>query len=281
MERYCVALTRVAVGGAAPLPSVAPRGICGKRNEERFGGADERSSGPFKRRMGGALERFGGADEGSGGLFKGRMGEAPGGSVAGCGLAVEWIGSWVLSVRAARVSLAGASPRRSVVFDIAEAPLGNGWIGISPAPGRGGAYQADLTRILQWGADMVLTMTTSVELERLGAADFGADLDSAGVVWRHLPIPDFGAPPPEVEALWPEVSAEAHGILARGGRVLAHCYGGCGRSGMALMRLMVEAGEEAEPALARLRDVRPCAVEMPAQQAWAAIPMFARQGWTS
>ena len=166
------------------------------------------------------------------------------------------------------------------MFTIAELRLGNGWLGISPAPGRGGAYQADLTRILRWGADLVLTMTTEAELERLGAGDFGADLAAAGVAWRHLPIPDFGAPPDEVAALWPEVSTEAHEVLAGGGRVLAHCYGGCGRSGMALMRLMVETGEDADPALARLRDVRPCAVEMPAQQAWAAIPMFERRGWT-
>ena len=164
------------------------------------------------------------------------------------------------------------------MLEIAELPLGNGMLGISPAPGRGGAYVVDLNRILGWGADLVLTMTTMAELERLGAGDFGADLKAAGVAWRHLPVADLGAPPAEVAALWPEVSREAHGILDRGGRVLAHCYGGCGRSGMALMRLMVEAGEDADPALARLREVRPCAVEMPGQRAWAAIPMFERRG---
>ena len=166
------------------------------------------------------------------------------------------------------------------MFRIAEVPLGEGWLGISPAPGRGGSYLADLAQILAWGADLVLTMTTAAELERVGAAYLGDDLAAAGVRWRHLPIPDFGAPPSEVRALWPEVSAEAHALLAGGGRVLAHCYGGCGRSGMALMRLMVEAGEDADPALNRLRYARPCAVEMPDQQAWAAIPMYERRGWT-
>ena len=46
--------------------------------------------------------------------------------------------------------------------------------------------------------------------------------------------------------------------------------GGCGRSGTAVLRLMVEAGEEASVALGRLRAVRPCAVETPEQFAWAA-----------
>ena len=40
---------------------------------------------------------------------------------------------------------------------------------------------------------------------------------------------------------------------------------------MALLRLMAEAGEDVDMALARLRSVRPCAVETTAQQAWAAL----------
>ena len=166
------------------------------------------------------------------------------------------------------------------MFQIADLPLGNGTIGISPAPGRSGDYFVDFTQIVRWGADLVLTMTTEAELDRLGAGEFGRDLEAAEVVWRHLPIPDFGAPPPEVAATWPGVSDEAHRVLDAGGKVLAHCFGGCGRSGMALMRLMVEAGEDAGPALERLREARPCAVEMPAQQAWAAIPMYERHGWS-
>ncbi len=145
---------------------------------------------------------------------------------------------------------------------VSELTCSGGTLGISPIPGRG-----------------VLTMTTEGELERTGAGGLGTDLEAVGVAWRHLPIRDFGAPPPDTAALWPEVSALAHATLGDGGKVLAHCFGGCGRSGMALMRLMVEAGEDADPALARLRDVRACAVEVEEQRAWAAIPMFERLGW--
>ena len=161
-------------------------------------------------------------------------------------------------------------------YRVWELPLRNGWLGIGPMPGRNGTYQADLTAILRWGADLVLTMTTQDELDRGGVAAFGADLSEAGVEWRHLPVPDFGAPPPETAAAWPKASAVSHSVLAEGGRVFAHCYGGCGRSGMALMRLMVEAGENADDALVRLRDARTCAVETEEQKTWAAAPMFDR-----
>ncbi len=165
-------------------------------------------------------------------------------------------------------------------YRISEIACGDGWLGIGPMPGRTGAYDADVTAILRWGAGLVLTMTTGAELERSGSDRLGADLAAAEVDWRHLPIPDFGAPPPETDALWPETSRAAHALLAAGGRVFAHCYGGCGRSGMALLRLMVEAGEDLDPALERLRAVRPCAVETDAQKAWAAIPMLDRHGWS-
>ena len=166
-------------------------------------------------------------------------------------------------------------------FAISTLALGDGEIGISPIPGRTGSYDTDLSMVLHWRPAVVLTMVTAQELSYVGAAGLGDDLAAAGIDWRHLPVPDFGAPPEETAALWPEASGAAHQTLGQGGRVLAHCYGGCGRSGMALLRLMIEAGEDADPALERLRDARPCAVEREAQRAWAAIPMYQRYGWTS
>ncbi|NND22769.1 MAG: protein phosphatase [Boseongicola sp.] len=166
------------------------------------------------------------------------------------------------------------------MFRIAEVPLGDGLMGVSPIPGRSGGYESDVAAVLRWEPDLVLTMVTRFELDHAGAGNLGGDLEAAGVNWRHLGVPDMGAPPPETAALWPEASALAHDLLGQGGRVLTHCYGGCGRAGMAAMRLMVEAGEEADHALERLRDARPCAVQSEAQRAWAAIPAFERRGWT-
>jgi protein-tyrosine phosphatase len=116
---------------------------------------------------------------------------------------------------------------------------------------------------------MVLTMATAAELA-LGAAALPADLAAAGIAWRHLPVADFAAESVALREGWAGVSGEARGMLGAGGRVLVHCLGGCGRSGMAALRLMAECGEAPEAALARLRRARPCAIETEDQRRWAA-----------
>lgn len=154
-------------------------------------------------------------------------------------------------------------------FHIADLPLLKGIIGICPMPGRSGAYEADLGALLRWSPDLVLTMTTAAELAARDAGSLPRDLALHQIAWLHLPVADFGTPPPETAALWPAASAGARQVLQAGGRVLAHCMGGCGRSGMALLRLMVDAGEDPDSALSRLRAARPCAVETAAQALWA------------
>lgn len=154
-------------------------------------------------------------------------------------------------------------------FAIAALPLGTGILGICPIPGGAGDYTNDLAALLAWGPRLVLTMPTQAELDSTGAGDIGRDLARAGIDWRHLAVGDYDTPGPEMARAWPEASGAAHRVLADGGKVLAHCFGGCGRSGMALLRLMIEAGEAPQAALLRLRAARPCAVETPAQLDWA------------
>lgn len=147
--------------------------------------------------------------------------------------------------------------------------VGRGTLAICPLPGRGGQYREDLDLIHDWRPGLVITLTTETEMAGAGARLLGSDVQSMGSRWRHLQIPDFGTPPPEVERLWPEVSAAARQALRGGGRVLVHCNGGCGRSGMVALRLMIEAGEDPDTALKHVRRVRPCAIETDDQMAWA------------
>lgn len=157
-------------------------------------------------------------------------------------------------------------------FVIYAIPVAGGIVGIAPLPGGGGSearYLADMAHMRDWQPALVMSMTPMAEMASVGVAGLGQDLQDLGTRWLHLPVPDYGVPAPEAAPVWAAGSRAALAALGGGGRVLIHCRGGCGRSGMAALRLMVEAGEPPEAALMRLRAVRPCAVETQAQLRWA------------
>lgn len=151
------------------------------------------------------------------------------------------------------------------IFVIAPLPLGVGTLALSPLP-RGAD---DLRALADFAPALVVSMTEAAEMADLGAGALPDWLAAHGIGWAHFPIPDFGTPPAHAD--WPRLSAQVLAVLQSGGRVLLHCRGGLGRSGMVALRLMVEAGEAPEAALARLRKVRPGAVETEAQFHWVAF----------
>ena len=160
-----------------------------------------------------------------------------------------------------------------MTLTIAALQVAGGTLALCPMPGRGGDYAGDLADVLAFAPTLVISMATLPEMAAKRADGLADDLARQGIGWLHLPVADFGVPGPDVAALWPGVSAQALATLSGGGKVLVHCMGGCGRSGMAVLRLMVDAGETPTGALIRLRAVRPCAVETDAQQDWAATPL--------
>ncbi len=158
-----------------------------------------------------------------------------------------------------------------MALTIAEIPVAGGVLGICPLPGREGDYAGDLAAMIGWRPALVLSLTGAEEAVLRGAGALGADLAAAGIAHGGYAIPDFGTPDRAARSLWPGLSAALRARLGAGERVLLHCLGGCGRSGMVVLRLMVETGEEGEAALARLRAARPCAVETKAQMRWALL----------
>ncbi|MEL0437273.1 protein-tyrosine phosphatase family protein [Phycobacter sp. K97] len=165
-----------------------------------------------------------------------------------------------------------ASPSAGIAgqpFTIFAVSVANGILAICPLPGASGDYAGDMGLIHDWQPGLVISMTTEAEHVAVGAATLGVDFQSMGSRWAHLPVADFGVPGGSTDAAWRRVSASARQALEGGGRVLVHCRGGCGRSGMAALRLMIECGETPERALKRLRLARPCAVETDDQLVWA------------
>ena len=147
------------------------------------------------------------------------------------------------------------------MFSISDLATGGGVLGLCPLP-----QVADVAALRDWRADLVLTLVEAAESAALSPG-LGAALAAAGIAQRHFPIADYGVP----VGGWAAVSADLHARLAQGARIVVHCRGGCGRTGMIALRLMVEAGEAPQAALTRLRAVRPCAVETEAQGIWAGL----------
>ncbi len=154
-------------------------------------------------------------------------------------------------------------------FIIHALQVAEGILAIAPMPGRGGHYAEDIAHLRDWKPALVVSMVTLPELAAQGAGDLGNDVQDMGTRWLHVPVPDMDTPGPEGEEAWHMASNAALSALQGRGRVLIHCMAGCGRSGMAALRLMIEAGEAPEAAFARLRAIRPCAVETAAQLEWA------------
>lgn len=148
-------------------------------------------------------------------------------------------------------------------------PVAAGIVAIAPLPGSGGSMAEDLLHIRDWKPSLVITLTTLAEETDAGLTNLGARLQDAGARWVHFPVDISGAPALARSETWHQASKIALSALRGGGRVLIHSARGRGRSGMAALRLMVEAGEPPDQALERLRALRPCAVETPAQIAWA------------
>ncbi len=189
------------------------------------------------------------------------------------GLAVQVLELHLLAVRLSLLNSLGEVMSEMVIYAL---QVGGGTLAISPLPGRYGDYGTDLDLIASWAPGIVLSMTTEVEMLQHGARNFGADIQGRACRWVHLPIDDFGVPGQDVLEQWPDASASARQALSGGGRVLVHCKGGCGRSGMIALRLMIECGEKPRDALARLRSVRPCAVETDEQLQWASTGRMVR-----
>lgn len=159
--------------------------------------------------------------------------------------------------------------KRMSGFIIHALPVAGGILAVAPMPGRGGHYTEDMAHLHDWRPALVITMLSLPELRATGHQMIGAELQDMGTRWIHVPVPDMDVPGPEAEETWHMASNAALSALQGRGRVLIHCMGGCGRSGMVALRLMVEAGEAPSQALGRLRAVRPCAVETPEQLDWA------------
>ena len=159
---------------------------------------------------------------------------------------------------------------------IDEVEVGAGRLGLTFCPGKKqpdaltGSWSRDLAADLDvvrgWGASIVITLLEDHELKSLDVEDLGAEVERRGIEWHQLPIQDAGIPRQAEHARWFLAALRAQQVLTKGGRVLLHCKGGLGRTGMMGARLLVENGAVPRDATAAVRAARQGAIETSEQE---------------
>lgn len=160
-------------------------------------------------------------------------------------------------------------------LQIAELQLepGAGCLGLTLCPGKkdaGGNWhrdlQDDLQAIRDWGAATIVTLIENHEFRMLGIESLERDVRAMDMEWIHLPILDVSIPDRRFEDAWVKVGPKLHSRLDAGERILIHCRGGLGRTGLVAGRMLIERGCEPRSAIQRVRAVRPQAIETIAQE---------------
>lgn len=155
-------------------------------------------------------------------------------------------------------------------------PSGNGLIGMTLCPGKKDKYsingpwerdlQTDLTVVQEWGAQALVSLMEEHEFDLLGVPEMGRMASELGLTWFHLPIPDVQPPGGQFKALWPNTGTALHQILDAGGRIVVHCRGGLGRTGVVAAQLLVERGMAIKEAIRVVREARPGAIQTSGQE---------------
>jgi hypothetical protein len=146
---------------------------------------------------------------------------------------------------------------------------GRGQIGLTECPGRSVPIVQSIAAIVHWNPAVVVTLVEEQEFG-MGLKNFRTALASNAISWQHFPIKNYSVP--TKDASWAPLSLMLHRVLNDDGRILIHCWGGLGRSGMIAARLLVERGEAPAGAIAKVRAARPGALETEDQMRWAANP---------
>ncbi len=164
---------------------------------------------------------------------------------------------------------------RTSALQIAEVLVGpgEGRLGLTLCPGKKDSHgnwdrdlREDLDAIRAWGATAVVTLIEDHEFRLLAIENLGSAVWQRGMDWLHLPIRDVDIPDAGFEQAWKTASVRLHRRLDAGERILIHCRGGIGRTGLVAGLILVERGFQPRDAINRIRAVRPGAIETRAQE---------------
>ena len=152
---------------------------------------------------------------------------------------------------------------------------GQGFLGLTLCPGKKDMdrnwnrdINEDLQVIKAWGATTVVTLIEASEFAMLHVETLGRDIGALGMDWIHLPIVDVSIPDKRFEMSWVTDGPKLHARLDAGERILIHCRGGLGRTGLVAGQILVERGIAPSEAYRLVRHARPGAIETQEQKSY-------------
>ena len=165
----------------------------------------------------------------------------------------------------ATVMTSVSSPLR--IADISVGP-GDGYLGLTLCPGKKDLsrgwnrdLRTDVAAIRDWGASAVVTLIEMHEFGLLSIETLEDEVRNQGMDWLHLPIRDVDIPDARFEHAWKASGPLIHQRLDAAQRILIHCRGGSGRTGLVAALVLVERGMEPWAAIGRVRGTRRHAIE--------------------
>ena len=168
-------------------------------------------------------------------------------------------------------------------FDVTWIPLtypDNQFIGISHCPGKyskdGGSIvqlYSDLKSLKHQKVDVIISLTSEIEIERLGIVNFREHLKNFGFIHIVEPIEDFSVPKSNRIKNVKELIKKILDLLKNNKSVLVHCNAGLGRSGIIVALVIKFIGVLQDP-VSHVRKYRSGAVETKEQTRFIADLRF-------
>lgn len=156
-------------------------------------------------------------------------------------------------------------------IDAVTIPGSSGLIGLTFCPGKKqkvamtGAWNRDLEKdlatIRAWGGSILISLIEEHEYVELEVTELPRACAQHGIAWHGLPIVDGAIPDTAWEENWIKIRLSLHQVLRNGGRIVIHCKGGLGRTGLLAARILIEFGMSPDEAIKQVRQARPGAIE--------------------
>ncbi len=152
-----------------------------------------------------------------------------------------------------------------------ELPVEAAALVLTPCPGtKELGLVESIQQLKDAGVKAIVTALTTEEMQSKQVEELGSLAQAQGMLWIHLPIEDDSVPDEMFALNWPSVSPQLQNLLKQGGKVVLHCMGGSGRTGLLAGHLLLDMNWELDTIISEVQALRPGAFTKPEQREYIA-----------